>query len=465
MRINHFPVLVLQSEFLNQKITGLKISDIYTQEKNKLVLELNNGSYLEFSIEKNYEYLVLREGIKKSNKNVVSLFEEIYNEEIKSVSVLNDDRFICLYLSNGYKIIFKFFTNKANCYLLKDNLIINVYKTEPEVLNSSIKIFINEYNKNNFDEIDKPQGFFLHTGNKIKISFVRELKENEEYENINELLINYIKFNKKFERENELKNRNLKIYNDKIKKLKSKIENLQIQLQKSKTSDDFMNKGNLILSNIYAIKKGDAEFIANDITIKLNTELTPAENAAKYFEKYKNLKKSSGILSEKINNAKSELRKVESELLKFSEGLKMNSNSEFKKMEKKIKSEDKKDETSKFRKFVIDESNEVWVGKDSVSNDLLTMKYTHPEDLWFHVRGASGSHTILKRTNKKENPAKHIIEIAASIAAYYSKARNGKNIPVAYCEKKFVKKKKGFKSGSVIMEREKVVFVNPKIPD
>ncbi|HCA43178.1 MAG TPA: hypothetical protein DEP28_07995, partial [Bacteroidetes bacterium] len=84
MRINHFPVLVLQSEFLNQRITGLKISDIYTQEKNKLVLELNGGSYLEFSIEKNYEYLILREGIKKSNKNVVSLFEEIYNEEIKT---------------------------------------------------------------------------------------------------------------------------------------------------------------------------------------------------------------------------------------------------------------------------------------------------------------------------------------------------------------------------------------------
>lgn len=465
MRINHFPVLVLQSEFLNQKINGLKISDIYTQEKNKLILEFNNGSYLEFSIEKNYEYLILKDGIKKSNKNVVSLFEEIYNQEIKSVSVLNDDRLICLYLSNEYKIIFKFFTNKANCYLLRDNLIIKAYKTEPEILNSSIKIFINEDNKNNFEEFNKPQGFFLLAGNKIKISFVRESNLIDEYENINELLINYIKFNKKFERENELKNSNLKIYNDKIKKLKTKIENLQIQLQKSKTSDELMNKGNLILTNICAINKGDTEFIADDINIKLNTELTPAENAAKYFEKYKNLKKSSGILTDKINIAKSELKKMESEYLKFSEGLKMNSISEIKKMEKKIKNENKKDETSKFRKFIIDESNEVWVGKDSVSNDLLTMKYTHPEDLWFHVRGASGSHTILKRTNKKENPAKHIIEIAASIAAYYSKARNGKNIPVAYCEKKFVKKKKGFKSGSVIMEREKVVFVNPKIPE
>jgi predicted ribosome quality control (RQC) complex YloA/Tae2 family protein len=137
-------------------------------------------------------------------------------------------------------------------------------------------------------------------------------------------------------------------------------------------------------------------------------------------------------------------------------------------MDKSTKSKAEKvrqDETSRFRKFVLNEKFEVWVGKDSISNDLLTTKHTAQNDLWFHVRGASGSHTVLKVHNKKESIDKKIIETAASIAAYYSKARNASHVPVAYCEKKFVKKKKGMKAGSVIMEREKVIFVKPGLPE
>jgi predicted ribosome quality control (RQC) complex YloA/Tae2 family protein len=95
---------------------------------------------------------------------------------------------------------------------------------------------------------------------------------------------------------------------------------------------------------------------------------------------------------------------------------------------------------------------------------MLTTKYASPNDLWFHVRGASGSHTVLKVSNKKEVTGKEIINKAASIAAYYSKARNASSVPVAYCQKKYVKKKKGFKEGSVVMEREKVIFVKPGLP-
>ena len=138
---------------------------------------------------------------------------------------------------------------------------------------------------------------------------------------------------------------------------------------------------------------------------------------------------------------------------------------------KKIIKEEKRtesvssDETSRFRKFTINEKYEVWVGKDSISNDLLTTKYASQNDLWFHVRGASGSHTVLKVPGKKEDIGKEIIFKAASIAAYYSKARNSNSVPVAYCEKKYVKKKKGFKAGSVVMEREKVIFVKPSLPE
>jgi predicted ribosome quality control (RQC) complex YloA/Tae2 family protein len=104
----------------------------------------------------------------------------------------------------------------------------------------------------------------------------------------------------------------------------------------------------------------------------------------------------------------------------------------------------------------------------SVANDLLSFKYTKQNDLWFHVRGTSGSHTILKIPEEFDGTIpKEYIKTAAEIAAYYSKAKNAKNIPVAYTEGKNVQKYKGAKSGSgsVVIKGEKVVKVNPKIPE
>lgn len=121
--------------------------------------------------------------------------------------------------------------------------------------------------------------------------------------------------------------------------------------------------------------------------------------------------------------------------------------------------------SSGFRIFQLEGGFEVWVGKNSTANDLLTFKYTKQNDLWFHVRGTSGSHTVLKLPDGYDDKIpKEIIETAAGICAYYSKAKNAKIVSVAYTEAKFVQKYKGAKSGSVSIKGEKVVKVNPRIP-
>jgi predicted ribosome quality control (RQC) complex YloA/Tae2 family protein len=118
-----------------------------------------------------------------------------------------------------------------------------------------------------------------------------------------------------------------------------------------------------------------------------------------------------------------------------------------------------------FRIFRLDLGYEVWVGKDSSANDLLTFKYTKQNDLWFHVRGTSGSHTVLKIPDKSDGKIpKEIIKAAAEICAYYSKAKNAKNVTVAYTESKNVQKYKGAKSGSVVIKGEKAVKVSPGLP-
>jgi predicted ribosome quality control (RQC) complex YloA/Tae2 family protein len=123
-------------------------------------------------------------------------------------------------------------------------------------------------------------------------------------------------------------------------------------------------------------------------------------------------------------------------------------------------------EKNQFRIFNLEQGFEVWVGKNSSANDLLTFKYSKQNDLWFHVRGTSGSHTVLKIPGGFTGIIpKEIIRRAAEICAFYSKAKNAKNVPVAYTEAGKVQKYKGAKPGSVVIKGEKVIKAEPKIPN
>jgi predicted ribosome quality control (RQC) complex YloA/Tae2 family protein len=117
-----------------------------------------------------------------------------------------------------------------------------------------------------------------------------------------------------------------------------------------------------------------------------------------------------------------------------------------------------------FRIFVVEGGFEVWAGKSSANNDLLTLRYAKPDDLWFHARGASGSHVVLKTGSGKGEPGKKAREQAAGIAANYSKMKNSGMVPIAMTQRRYVRKPKGAPPGTVVIEREKVIFAKPALP-
>jgi predicted ribosome quality control (RQC) complex YloA/Tae2 family protein len=123
-----------------------------------------------------------------------------------------------------------------------------------------------------------------------------------------------------------------------------------------------------------------------------------------------------------------------------------------------------KREEAPFRIFTVTGGFQVWVGKNSENNDLLTLKYARPNDLWFHARGSSGSHVVLRTGTGKGEPSRRALEETAGIAAFYSKMKNAKHVPVAMTERKYVRKPRGAPAGTVTIEREKLLFVNPKLP-
>jgi hypothetical protein len=116
------------------------------------------------------------------------------------------------------------------------------------------------------------------------------------------------------------------------------------------------------------------------------------------------------------------------------------------------------------RKFELPGGWVVLVGRSNRENDVLTHRLARPNDLWFHARGAAGSHVVLRRGGRKDNPPRDIISRTAAIAAYFSKARTSAMVPVIYTEKRHVRKPRKGAPGLALCTHEKVVMVAPGLP-
>ena len=105
------------------------------------------------------------------------------------------------------------------------------------------------------------------------------------------------------------------------------------------------------------------------------------------------------------------------------------------------------------------------VGRNNRENDTLTFRSAHPDDIWMHAQQTPGSHVVLKSTGGTGNPSRAVLETAAGIAAYFSKARHAGLVPVIYTLRKYVRKFRGARPGQVTCEREKTIFAEPKLPE
>jgi hypothetical protein len=117
------------------------------------------------------------------------------------------------------------------------------------------------------------------------------------------------------------------------------------------------------------------------------------------------------------------------------------------------------------RTFATRDGWAVWVGRNNTENDLITHRLSQPHDFWFHVVGVPGSHVILRRPTRTAVPTPRTLEEAASIAAYFSKARKLTRVPVIYTERKFVSKPRRAKPGQALATRERELLVRPRKPE
>ena len=280
----------------------------------------------------------------------------------------------------------------------------------------------------------------------------------------------------------------LKLILDTLKKYKKRLYNIDEKLKECEDMDTYRIYGELITANLYRIPNRNLPEIElenyydnnNKITIKLDNRFLPSINAKRFFKKYSKLKNALAIVSEQKEDTLKELDYIESVVYElencstieevgtiFEE---ISENDIFKDKKELNTSKKSKIKKSKFTKnktvsfnplkYTID-GYTVLVGRNNKENDYLTLKYANKSDIWFHTKDFHGSHTILKIDNNLPFPNDNVLVEVAKIAAQHSKAKNSSNVPVDYCEVKYVKKPSGSKPGMVIYSNNKTLNVNP----
>ncbi len=262
-----------------------------------------------------------------------------------------------------------------------------------------------------------------------------------------------------------------------IERTERSLHAMNEELEQSSRADEYERIAKILMANLQHLTKGTKVVDLPDIfsgerltRIVLDPKLKPAQNAERYFEKAKKARRAREEVERRAETVKRELALLEKLQLHLDSCLTKEQLKEYQEeyrkelVDLKLMKPSPSERETPFRVFAVAGGFQVWAGKNSENNDLLTLKYAKSNDLWFHARGGSGSHVVLKVGTANGNPSKRAIEEAASIAAHFSKMRNAKMVPVAYCERKYVRKPKGSPAGTVSLQHEKILFVEPGLP-
>lgn len=258
----------------------------------------------------------------------------------------------------------------------------------------------------------------------------------------------------------------------KIKKDENKLLSILDEYEESKNRDIFLRNADLISSNFYRIKKGDKKielenFFSENlekVEIKLDEKLSPQENAQFLYKKYAKFKNREKILSSEIDKTKIDIDYLKQVLETIKLVSKLDELKEIKveliengytKQSRAKKLKNIKE--SKPLQFINSKGNIIFVGKNNLQNDKLTLKTANKDDFFFHVKNSAGSHVILRNS---KNIAEEDIYDAAFLAAKYSSLKNEKSVEIDYCLKKNVYKAKGAKPGMVFYTDFKTILVD-----
>lgn len=301
--------------------------------------------------------------------------------------------------------------------------------------------------------------------------------ERRDFESAGKLLDAYFASRDNRQRVHQRASDILRLLTNAEARIRKKLDLQKGELEACKEGDSFRKYGDLITANIYRLDRKmsfaeledyesmDENGNFDTVRIPLDTRLSPAANAQRYYKKYTKSKNAKVELAKQIELGEAELEyiytvfealtraespadlaEIRDELYRSGYASKM-----------KVFSAHKQHNPTVMQ-FETPDGMRVLCGKNNVQNEYITHRLAEKQDYWFHARKTAGSHVLLVTEGRE--PTDLDFTTAAEIAAFYSKAE-GDNIGVDYTLAKHVKKPAGAKPGFVIYHTNWTAYVTP----
>lgn len=301
------------------------------------------------------------------------------------------------------------------------------------------------------------------------------LCEIKNYDSVSQMLYDFYKAKEIYSRIRQKSFDLRRITTTALERNRKKYDLQEKQLKDTEKREKYKVYGELITTYGYSLAGGEKKLICEnyytgkEIEIPLDDTLDAMANAKRYFDKYAKLKRTYEALTVQIKETKEEITHLES----ISNALDIaRQESDLSSIKQELidygymkrhsgKEKGKRQEKSKPFHYLSSDGFHIYVGRNNYQNEEITFQMANGGDWWFHAKGMAGSHVIVK-TEGQELPDR-TFEEAASLAAWYSKAKEQTKVEIDYIQRKHVKKPNGSKPGFVVYYTNYSMTIAPDI--
>jgi hypothetical protein len=511
---NNYYFLRQLSATLAQRLSEFTLVSCFSQNKDELVLEFNNGTssfFLKASLQPEFACLSFPSTYHRARKNSVDIFPNAVMKKVTGLRQFLNERSFAILLEDENALIFKMHASRANVLWCVGDVVQEIFRNNQQAdlgialssLDRSIDWSREEFEAhlttlsstyftfgkpvwtylavNHFERLDinakwnlfqrtralleQPRYYILHPHEGVLFSLLPTAAIEKEFTDPVAAVHEFFLARTSTTAFQNEKTSLLSQVNKKLKQALSYQEKNKHKLLELEADSHYQQWADLIMAHLQSITQGTEQitlesfYDQTSVEIKLKKELSPQKNAEVFYRKGKNQAieirtlRVTIALKEKEIAALVLLQKAIEDALDLAQLKGLSGTMEDQVPDKAVRIALPYNEYE-FKGFRI------WVGRNAKANDELTLKYAHKDDLWLHAKDVAGSHVLVKQQSGKPFP-KDVIEYAAALAAYHSKRKNEALCPVAYTSKKFVRKRKGDPAGAVVVEREEVILVEP----
>ena len=297
------------------------------------------------------------------------------------------------------------------------------------------------------------------------------LERQEAYATLSQALERYFGARDAKDRINQKSASMVRLLKGQIERCEKKLALQEEELASAARMEEYRLMGEIINANLWQLHKGETKVSlpnfydenGGSVTIEMDAQLTPVQNAQRYFKKYQKARSARETAAEQKVKTLKELDYLEGMLLDVGKCV---GESELEEIRQELvrtgyvkKNTNRRQQRalpkSKPYRYVSSDGIAIDVGKNSIQNDRLTAA-ARPNEMWLHAKDMPGSHVIIRCEG--DLPDQTLLE-AATLAAWYSKGQRSSSVPIDYTLRRHVKKPGGAAPGFVIYTNQRTLYM------